>query len=409
MPDNQGPVTSGVEVRSLQTQAGPSGLDSSSLCPMSDAEGFWSYVRRDDQAEGGRIARLAHDLADQYEMITTETIKLFLDSDRISWGDHWREEIDKSLATAVFFVAVLTPRYFLSSECRRELQAFARQAEKLGIRDLILPLHYVNVPGLDGDITQDEAIKLVKNFQMEDWRQLRFADATSSEYRKAVAALAQRLADANQAIIANDLNTMPGDDTPSALFVSSSNEEIDSELIDLLMRGDSRNKILEKINAEYSNINEIEARAAKDLDQADRAEDGNIIRSWALDIAQPAERILELAGQYSTQTYASDEATRMLISVAPRLIESRGVDKRIICSYFATVNNNALISRQAISKCQDTMATYTKVEPISRDLRPPFQVLRKALAMLIEALSVIDGWAKAVENSPLDCKDLPVS
>src|ERR1700735_4185819 len=105
-----------------------------------DSEGFWSYVHADNEAEGGRIVQLAHDLVAQYEMITAETINLFLDRDTLSWGDNWRLKIDQSLATTAFFVAVLTPRYFTSSECRRELQTYVRGAEQVGIRDLVLPI-----------------------------------------------------------------------------------------------------------------------------------------------------------------------------------------------------------------------------------------------------------------------------
>ena len=32
---------------------------------MSELEGFWSYVHNDDDAEGGRITQLAHDVSSQ--------------------------------------------------------------------------------------------------------------------------------------------------------------------------------------------------------------------------------------------------------------------------------------------------------------------------------------------------------
>lgn len=52
-------------------------------------EGFWSYVHRDDTAEEGRISRLAIDLVSQYELLTGETINLFLDKASLEWGDNW--------------------------------------------------------------------------------------------------------------------------------------------------------------------------------------------------------------------------------------------------------------------------------------------------------------------------------
>jgi hypothetical protein len=43
-----------------------------------------------------------------------------------------------------------------------------------------------------------DLIKLVRTFQWEDWRELRFVDVTSEGYRRAVARLAKRLVEANR-------------------------------------------------------------------------------------------------------------------------------------------------------------------------------------------------------------------
>lgn len=93
---------------------------------MATSQGFWSYVHADDEAEGGRIACLARDVSSQFEMLTGDTLELFLDRDAIKWGDDWKNKVDSSLASVAFFIPVLTPRYFKSPECRRELQFFAR-------------------------------------------------------------------------------------------------------------------------------------------------------------------------------------------------------------------------------------------------------------------------------------------
>ena len=57
---------------------------------MSDLQGFWSYVHADDAAEGERVSGLARDVSDQYELMTGEKVRLFLDRDAIEWGDQWR-------------------------------------------------------------------------------------------------------------------------------------------------------------------------------------------------------------------------------------------------------------------------------------------------------------------------------
>ncbi len=165
---------------------------------MTDFQAFWSYVHADDEADGGRIRRLAHDVIAQYAMLTGEEIGLFLDADAIKWGDEWRAKIDEGLSFVAFFVAVLSPRYLLSPECRRELQAFASRATTLGIKELVLPLLYVDIPELSDAASDDDLVVLVRTYQWEDWRELRFEDTASSSYRKGVANLAMRLAEANR-------------------------------------------------------------------------------------------------------------------------------------------------------------------------------------------------------------------
>ena len=95
-------------------------------------KGFWSYVHKDDEAEGERISKLAKDVVNEYELLAGDTIELFLDKDGIGWGDEWRKKIDDHLESVEFFVPVMTPRYFKSPECRLELNQFVRSASKCG-------------------------------------------------------------------------------------------------------------------------------------------------------------------------------------------------------------------------------------------------------------------------------------
>ena len=116
--------------------------------PRSRVRGFWSYVRADDRADRGRIRELADDVATQYEMLTCEQIELFFDQHSLTWGDDWQQKIDERLESAAFFIPVVTPRYLTSEACRRELWTVAQRAEAVGLKGLILPLYYVDVPSL---------------------------------------------------------------------------------------------------------------------------------------------------------------------------------------------------------------------------------------------------------------------
>ena len=130
-------------------------------------KGFWSYVHKDDEAEDERISKLAKDVVDEYELLTGDTIELFLDKDGVGWGDEWRKKIDDHLESVEFFVPVMTPRYFKSPECRLELNQFVRRASQFGRLELLLPLYYVDVPLLNHDgPVEDDLLRRVRDFSM---------------------------------------------------------------------------------------------------------------------------------------------------------------------------------------------------------------------------------------------------
>jgi len=138
----------------------------------SAVSGFWSYVHEDDDAEGGRLCRLADLLRDAYALQTAETLRLFVDRDSIEWGEDWRRVIENALADITFFIPIVTPRYFKSEECRKELLRFSELARSQGVEELVLPILYADVPGLETDAL-DPAMAIVARRQWEDWRTVR--------------------------------------------------------------------------------------------------------------------------------------------------------------------------------------------------------------------------------------------
>jgi hypothetical protein len=381
---------------------------------MPNPEAFWSYVHRDDQAENGRIVQLAHDVTAQYEMITGETLNPFVDRDSIALGENWREQIDRSLVTAAFFVPILTPRYFISRECRRELQTFAREADRLGVRDLILSLIYEDVPELSDDTTQDELIKLIKTFQFQDWRELRFADRNSSEYRRATAAFAKRLVEANRKIIDGDMAAILSDAArPPTPTPDSSASDDGPGLIDVLAIGQdalpAMNQTIVDLSAELNKFNEYTNQAVSSIKASDEAGKGApgrlvVARELAQRLAEPAERVFMIANNYSAQMYDIDPAVRTLISMAPKSIENSPDERATICTFFNAVSTMAKNTHDMVTSLGGFQESLTQGESLSRDLRPPLRKIKQGLTIILEASSITDGWAKAIADSPVDCK-----
>lgn len=175
---------------------------------------FFSYVHSDDDAEHGRILRLASAVRAEYRLLSGEDIEIFTDR-TIEWGEDWRQRIAEALEAASFFMPVLTPGFFQSEECRKETKAFVESASELGVSQQILSIRYISVPDLVED-SIDDVKALAASLQYVPWGELRLVEEQSSEHRKAVNALAQRLIALTQA--SESRGSDPA--APSALLVA---------------------------------------------------------------------------------------------------------------------------------------------------------------------------------------------
>lgn len=128
--------------------------------------GFWCYTHDDDENSYGKVSRLAEAIVKGYALETGSELTLFRDRASLEWGDKWREQIAESLSGATFFIPIVTPRFFVSNECRNELLTFRERARSQGLTELLLPILYVDVDGLDED-SEDEAKRIIASTQYE--------------------------------------------------------------------------------------------------------------------------------------------------------------------------------------------------------------------------------------------------
>jgi hypothetical protein len=167
---------------------------------------FWSYAHDDDDRSFGRVLKLADALRNEYALSSGEELDLFVDREGIRWGDAWRTRIDEAVGEVPFFIAVITPTYLKSVECRRELIAFSGRAKSRGLDPLLLPILYTTVPELSPD-SSDEVVGLIARTQYADWRKLRNKKLDSEEHMNAVQLLAENLIARRQEVAAIALTT----------------------------------------------------------------------------------------------------------------------------------------------------------------------------------------------------------
>lgn len=377
---------------------------------MAELAGFWSYVHADDDADGGRVSRLARDVVAQYEMLTGEKIELFLDRDNISWGEEWRKEIDQSLSSIAFFISVLTPRYFMSSECRRELQKFARSARDLGIEELVLPLLYVDVPGLHEEIPSDDLVALVKTFQWEDWRELRLSDIDSGEYRRGVVRLAQRLVEANRRADEADVAAAVSERVPLESDADASPGSLDQ----MAAAEETLPKwqlTLEAIGVEIALVGQIVEKAAEEMTRGNAQGKGfaarlKVARSLAQRLREPSERVWSLGNEFSTQLYQIDEGFRALIEQASSEVQESPESRMQVCAFFYVIRGLSDATHEGLAAVQSLIDQISPVESLSRDLRDPLRRLRQGFTLMLEAREVADEWVNLIDRTGIECDDV---
>lgn len=175
---------------------------------------FLSYARFNDQHDDGRITQLRQRLEGEVRVYTGEAFPIFQDREDIRWGQEWQARIGEALDAATFFIPILTPGFFRSEACRSELETFLERERKLGRRDLVLPVYYVDSPLFDDPARRagDALATALHQRQYFDWREFRHKPFTDLQVSESVAALAKRLRDV---LDDADRSPRPGAATPA--------------------------------------------------------------------------------------------------------------------------------------------------------------------------------------------------
>jgi len=369
-------------------------------------KGFWSYVHSDDYAEGGRVSQLAHDVVSQFEMLTGETIELFLDKDSIEWGETWREKIDESLASVAFFIPVMTPRYFMSAECRREFQFFARRARNLGVKELVLPLLYVDTRDLHEESPEDDMIALIRTFQWTDWTDLRFTERSSEAYRRAVAGLASRIVEANERAAEVAAAIVPPKQEPEP----EPDKEETSGVIDRLAAAEKTMpqwaSTVEAVSEQVNLVGAIMTEAVADLVKADALGKGfagrlAITKRAAERLSVPAQRVWVLGNEFASQLHEVDDGIRTFIAqIAAASATSEAAAAYI--EFFNTIRTLTGTTQESLQSARSFVDSMAPLEAMSRDLREPIRHLRQGITLMLEAQEVSAEWVRLIDKISIE-------
>ncbi|MEA3014862.1 MAG: hypothetical protein QOD42_3407 [Sphingomonadales bacterium] len=145
--------------------------------------GFWSYVRRDDERNRGKISELRELVLAELETQIGGDVPVFKDTISIPHGVRWEALTTQALSDATFFIPILTPNFLQSEWCCKEVRLFLEREQELFAaypdlpkRSRIFPIHYVDVEE-DADTTDEtvrDTLMQLQHFSFQRRRNLRY-------------------------------------------------------------------------------------------------------------------------------------------------------------------------------------------------------------------------------------------
>lgn len=360
--------------------------------------GFWSYAHKDNGAEHGRILHLCELIQNEFELLSGRGLQLFTDRSGIAWGNKWRATIDSVLTETTFFIAVVTPRYIASRECRRELLLFRQNAQARGVSELLFPILYADVDGLDEN-SQDEVKAAIAQAQYVPFTELRLADEQSSEYRTAINSLAKRLID-----IANIIATKEAA-RPSEVGVTDADQAGPSGdhiglIVDQLLP--EWLATLTRINQLWNKVAEITNESELKLTEADQRGDVPVglaaLKQFAADLMPLAEEFRAVGARYLEQAKSFN---RPMLAILDQLNNSPK-DQPLDASFIQFLEQMRTIGEVGQSTAASVQNYQYAIEQFfagsSRDVRGALELLNVGVESFLDGKALFDDWVRRIDE-----------
>ena len=364
------------------------------------AIGFWSYVREDDTSDGGRILALSRDIRASYRLQTAEELRLFVDRETIQWGEEWEKLIGDAIAGTTFFIPIITPSYFQSNPCRQELLKFVREADRLGLRQLLMPVYWVRVTELEasGAESSDEAIGAIATHQWRDLRDVRLENRESAEYRKAVDGLAGEIA--RRAVeVAETVEDIPQPGRASAAPTAEDEGDETPGILEILSEGDEAFEkltvLLGAIGQEIEQVGSLSTTANEELEAAATRGQGTkaalrITEKYANGLSAPADRIASHGQEFATSMSALDASMDTRLNL---LSEEESLTAEHV-KWLTSMEQLAATSDEALDQLAELVRSATSMSRVSRSLRAPVGRMKEGLQGVLDGRAIIADWGR---------------
>lgn len=159
---------------------------------MLNTVAFFSYRRPDDEATDGLISKIHQVMQNRLVPYLGEDVEIFLDTDDIKTGDDWPERLQQALDAANYLIPILSPNFFKSDYCRRELERFFEKEDELNRYDMVLPVYLFEIPNYSIH-ADDELIAKTARRNHENWLAFNASTEVDQEFRSQISKFADQL------------------------------------------------------------------------------------------------------------------------------------------------------------------------------------------------------------------------
>ena len=380
--------------------------------PVISANGFFSYAHADDAH--GKLKTIRDSLCEEYAALTGDTLNLFFDRNGLEWGDKWEEALESGVDQASFFIPILSPRYFQSVYCQKELRQFLERVRGDSIRErLVLPILYIDIRPSFVNIDPEMRDEILA-FQFEDWTNLRFASPESEEYQKSINRMVNRIISENEAL--NTYVVENGYNDEDAAAITENNSEINrdgdentsesddgqwlDDLVGLTDESEALSDYLIKATGEIKEIGNIFSKGTDRINHLNRQSSKprdllSITRSVAAQL-DPVAKSYELTiDSMSDSVYRMDANIRRYI---PYVISNHSIPEEKKRQELDSLIALCGKTKESKTVVCDYLNKLKPLSKISRVLTGPIIVIQNATNKCLAAFDVILEWESLIEE-----------
>ncbi|MFB7573038.1 toll/interleukin-1 receptor domain-containing protein [Streptomyces sp. NPDC056165] len=353
---------------------------------------FISYAHKDNELFDEAVAIFAKDISNFYAAKTGNSLSVFFDRQSIGWGDNWRAEIDYDLDNAMIFMPIITMQYFNRSACRDELIAFKSSAERLGVKELILPVVIAGAKSITADHDIPE-VRIIEALQYRNLESAFLAGPGTPEWRMALSELTDELieiiakAEAEQE--ARRSSGQPA--LPSDAAVDSEDGDLLQEMSDLTTLSV---RVEEEVEEAGHAVGEWVEAISEDMEAFSAQRTPQQMRAISLRMANkakdPSIRLREAGISLATTTAEADAIIRLMIEQLARVDhpEAREAAKQLAHS----MRSDSPELQSLITQMSGVLSMLTVFELMSSPLRKSLKPARIGINKLQDAFRIVDSW-----------------